>query len=163
MQRLRSWFPHRLAALVLLPVAALVAVPSRGAAADIPPLRSEGPPYFSADIVISVDAEGRSQVAVSITVPYQELEWIQLQASPGPRRLGAGVEFTVVFESKRQAVLSGDAWDRRLVVGDANATRGMNAAVLEKLKTRSEVPRALLACKNCHTDEVDSVMHSAQL
>src|SRR5213594_1339181 len=111
-----------------VPIALLVALatawgalPAR--ALDLPPLRSDRPPLFTVDLAFSLDRDQRPGLSVSITVPYQELEWIQLDAAPGGRRLGAGVEFTVVFESKRQAEVPGDSWDRRVVVADANATR----------------------------------------
>jgi GWxTD domain-containing protein len=124
---LRSWFFPRLAALVLLPFAAIGAAPSRGAAAEIAPLRADRPPYFSADIGISVDAEGRSQVAVSITLSYTELQWVKLTGG-----YGAGVEFAVVFQPRGPGRNYGDAWVRRIAVPSFETTRSPNAVILER-------------------------------
>jgi GWxTD domain-containing protein len=126
-QRLRPSFSLRLAALVLLPFAAIGAVPSRGAAMDIPTLRSDRPPYFSADVAISVDAEGRSQVAVSITLPYTELQWVKLTGG-----FGAGAEFAVVFQPRGRGRSYGDAWVRRIAVPSFETTRSPNAVILER-------------------------------
>jgi GWxTD domain-containing protein len=112
-------------------ILALCTLPAGSAGAlDLPPLRSDRPPFFSADIAISLDREQRPALSVSITVPYAELEWIVLE--PHGSRLGAGMEFTVVFESKAKTVVPGDAWERRLVVADYRASRTPNAVVLEK-------------------------------
>ena len=127
MQRLRSWFSYRLAALVLLPVAALGAVPSRGARADIAPLRAEGSPFFSADVSISVDAEGNSVVAVSISLPYAELQWVKLTGG-----YGAGADFSVAFQPHGRGRNYGDAWVRRIAVPSFEATRSPNAVILER-------------------------------
>jgi GWxTD domain-containing protein len=119
---------------IFLPVALSVcaallpAVPAR--AVDLPPLRSDVPPFFTADVVITLDRDQRPALSVSITVPYQELEWIRLQ--PPSERLGAAVELAVVFESRRRAEVPGDAWERRIVVADFAASRARNAVVLEK-------------------------------
>lgn len=127
MQCLRSWFSLRLAALALLPVAAIGAVPSRGAAMDIAPMRADRPPYFSADIAITVDADGRSQVSVSITLPYTELQWVKLTGG-----FGAGAEFSVVFQPRGPGRSYGDAWVRRIAVPSFETTRSPNAVILER-------------------------------
>jgi len=147
-----------------IPTALLVALAtawgaSAARALDLEPLRSDRPPIFTVDLAVSLDRDQHPGLSVSITVPYQELEWIQLDAAPSGRRLGAGVEFTVVFESKRQAVVPGDSWDRRLVVADMNATRGANAVVLEK-RTFSVPPgpcRARITVRDLDSDESASV------
>jgi hypothetical protein len=125
-QRLRSW-PLRLAALVFLPVAATSVAPARGAAMDFPPLRSDSPPYFNAEVAISVDAEGKSQVAVTVTVPYSELQWVKLTGG-----YGAGAEFSVVFQPRGKGRGYGDAWVRRIAVPSFESTRSPNAVVLER-------------------------------
>ena len=107
-----------------------VAVPAL--ALDLPPLRSDRPPFFTADLAISLDRDQRPGLSVSITVPFPELEWVRFDGPAGAPRLGAGVEFTVVFESPKDIELRGDAWERRLVVADFHATRGANSVVLEK-------------------------------
>jgi len=126
----RSTVPVLLVA-VLVVAAASVAVPAPARALDLPPLRSDQPPSFTADLAISLDRDQKPGLSISITVPYQELEWVKVE-SPGGPRLGAGVELTVVFESRRDPSLRGDAWERRMVVADFAGTRGPNNALLEK-------------------------------
>jgi len=133
-QCLRSSFSLRLAALFLLPFAAIGAAPSRGAAMDIAPLRADRPPYFSADVVLSVDADGRSQVSVSITLSYTELQWVKLTGG-----FGAGAEFAVVFQPRGPGRSYGDAWVRRIAVPSFETTRSPNAVILER-KTFSPPP-----------------------
>jgi len=113
--------------LFILPVATIGAAASRGAAMDIPPLRADSPPYFSADVGISVDAEGRSQVSVSITLPYAELQWVKLTGG-----YGAGAEFSVVIQPRGRGRSFGDAWVRRVAVPSFESTRSPNAVILEK-------------------------------
>ena len=127
-QRALSGIPSILVALA----AALGALPAPALALDLPPLRSDRPPFFTADLAISIDRDQRPGFSVSITVPYPELEWVRFDGPAGAQRLGAGVEFTVVFESRKDIELKGDAWERRLVVADFPATRVANSVVLEK-------------------------------
>ncbi|HTG49349.1 MAG TPA: GWxTD domain-containing protein [Gemmatimonadales bacterium] len=127
MQRHRPRFFLRFFASILLPVAAIGAVPSLGAAADVPPLRADRPPFFSADVSISVDAEGRSQAAVSISLAYTELQWVKLTGG-----YGAGAEFAVVFQPRKSTRMYGDAWVRRVAVPSFETTRSPNAVVLER-------------------------------
>ncbi len=101
--------------------------PSCCAAMDFPPLRSDGPPYFTADVAISVDAEAHPALSVSITTPYSELTWVKLA-----RGYGAGAEITVVFEPRGRARTFGDTWERRIAVPSFEATRSPNAALVEK-------------------------------
>jgi len=124
-QRFRRWL--RFAALVFLPVAAICAVAPRGAAMDFPPLRSDSPPYFNAEIAISVDAEGKSQVAVTFTLPYTELQWVKLTGG-----YGGGAQFSVVFQPKGPGRGYGDTWVRRIAVPSYESTRSPNAVVVER-------------------------------
>jgi len=117
----------RLSTLVLAPVAAIGAASSLGAAMDIAPLRSDRPPFFTADIAVSVDADGRPAIAVSITVPYTELQWVKLAHG-----YGTGAEFAVVFEPRSRGRSYGDAWVRRIAVPSFESTRSPTAALLEK-------------------------------
>ena len=149
----RSALPAVSFAALILAIAC-GASPAR--ALDLPPLRSDRPPIFTADLAVSLDRDQRPGLSISITVPYQELEWIRLD---GSHRLGAGVEFTVVFESKRETGVPGDSWDRRLVVADPNATRGPNAAVLEK-RTFALPPgpcRVRIRVRDLDSDEASTV------
>jgi GWxTD domain-containing protein len=102
------------------------------AAENLPPLRGEQLPQFTADLVLSLDSEGRPAMAVSIAVPYQDLQWVR----PGPPqpdgRLAARAELTVVFEPRDRSRLRGDVWERRLVVPGFEASRSPNAALIEK-------------------------------
>ncbi|MBI1796575.1 MAG: GWxTD domain-containing protein [Candidatus Eisenbacteria bacterium] len=123
----RHWLPAIiLAASCTVPVIAVG--PAR--ALDLPPLHSERPPFFSADVAISLDHGQHPALSVSITLPYSELEWILLD--PHQPRLAAGVEFTVVFEARGKTEVPGDAWERRAVVADYRASRRPNAVFLEK-------------------------------
>ncbi len=127
MQRALSWSPLRIAALILLPLAAIGVTSSRGAAGEIAPLRPDRPPYFSADIAISVDSEGRPEITVSVSLPYTELQWVKLQ-----RGYGAGAEFSVVFDPRGPGRSYGEAWLRRIAVPSFETTRSPNATMLEK-------------------------------
>lgn len=93
-----------------------LAAPAR--AIDLPPLRSTEPPFFSADVAIALDSDGRSSLAVTITVPYQELNWLKL-----PHGYGAAVEFSVAVQPAKASRQYGDAWERRVVVASYTATR----------------------------------------
>src|SRR5215510_516088 len=120
----------------LLALAAL-GVSTGARADDVPPLRSAQPPFFSADLSLSLDPDGHPAMGVSVTVPYGELQWIRL-ADTGDRR-AARAQLTVVFEpdsrtrSKRKSSeLGGDVWERRLVVPGFAASRSPNATMVEK-------------------------------
>ena len=103
--------------------ALLCALPTPALALDLPTLRSDRPPYFSADLAISLDRDQKPGLSISITVPYQELEWVRFDGPGGTQRFGAGVEFTVIFETGRGEGLGGDAWERRMVVAEFSQTR----------------------------------------
>lgn len=96
-------------------------------ALDLPPLRSDRPPYFTADVAISIDSEAHPALSVSVTVPYPELQWIRL-----PDRYAAGAEITVVFEPSGDGRLYGDVWEKRLAVGDFASTRAAGMALVER-------------------------------
>jgi GWxTD domain-containing protein len=103
-----------------------VAVGAAGAA-DLPPLRAIQPPYFSADVAISVDSLGRPGVGVSVAIPYGELQWQRV-----PAGFAAGVEITVSLRPGRPGRLFGDVWSRRLAVATFVGTRAQGAAVAER-------------------------------
>jgi GWxTD domain-containing protein len=102
----------------------LLAMPAR--AVDLPPLRPEGPPFFTGDVAISIDSEGRPALSVAITVPYSELQWIRRD-----RGWAAGAEFTVAFEPRHGPGV-GDVWERRLLVADFGLTRSPNTSMVER-------------------------------
>jgi hypothetical protein len=103
-----------------------------GVCADLPPLRADHSPYFSADIVTALDTDGRPALGVSITVPYQELSWVRPTGDPGDTRLAARAEFTIVFDPGKSKALDGDVWERRVVVAGYSAARSPNSVMLEK-------------------------------
>jgi GWxTD domain-containing protein len=114
-----------LAALLLagLPVAA-----RRCVAADLPPLRSTQPPYFTADVSVTIDSTARSSVDVTFTLPYVELNWNKLD-----RGYTAEAGFSVVFEPRDRRRLFGDSWEKRLLVETFDATRnGRNQLVVRR-------------------------------
>lgn len=92
-------------------LAALCGLGSPGHAAEVPPLRALQPPFWSADVAVDVDSAGRSSVGVTITLPYPELSWRQIEGG-----FASAVGFTVEFEPERHGALFGDAWERRLRV-----------------------------------------------
>lgn len=87
-------------------------------AADLPLLRSLQAPYFTADVVVSMDSTARSSVGVTFTVPYAELNWTRAGAG-----YGAGVGFSIAFEPKRRGRLYGDSWERRVLIEAYDQTR----------------------------------------
>src|SRR5438093_963492 len=96
-------------------------------AADVPPLRSDGPPKFTADVVISLHADGRPALGVSVAVPYDALQWLKT-----PKGYAATAEFTVVFEPGQNGAQVGDVWDRSLLVPEFRATVSPVTSVVEK-------------------------------
>lgn len=160
----RRALPALLYALLALAIASGGA-PAPARALDLPPLRSDRPPSFTADLAVSLDREQRPGLSISITVPFHELEWIRLDGPEPKSRHGAGVEFIVVFESKREADLRGDAWERRIVVPDYSNTRGSNAVVLEK-RTFAVPPgdcRVRVVVRDVNSGERSSVQHKFEV
>src|SRR5262245_56050482 len=102
------------------------------AAVEIPPLRPASPPEFAADLVLSVDAEARPVMAITVSVPYPALQWIRLQGAGSAARHGAALELAVSFKPRRGQVLQGDTWERRVVVGSYAATTALRSTVVER-------------------------------
>jgi GWxTD domain-containing protein len=100
---------------------------SSGLAADLPPLRPERSPRFTADALTTVDGEGRPSLSVSITVPYAELQWIK-----SPRGYVAGAQFTLVLEPRHGGHQFGDVWERRLLVSTFQSTNSPNLALTDR-------------------------------
>jgi GWxTD domain-containing protein len=100
-------------------------------ATDLPPLRPETPPYFNADVAVSLDSTGQTALAVTVTVPYSELQWIKVGAG-----FAAGAEFVVVFEPRDAGRQYGDAWERRLVVPDFDQTNSATRVITERRRFR---------------------------
>jgi GWxTD domain-containing protein len=95
-------------------------------AEDLPPMRSEGPPYFTCDVAISLDRDAHPALAVSISLPYSSLDWIRV-----PHGYAAGVALSVAFEPHRAGRIYGDAWERRVSVGEFSTTNSHAASVVE--------------------------------
>ncbi len=115
--------PGRIAALVL----AGSLFGSALHAADLPLLRSDRVPQFTADLVVSLRPDGEPALAVSIVVPYRQLEWLK-----APLGYAAVVEFTVVFEPDHPGAQIGDSWDRPLLVADFSTTVKAGSSVIER-------------------------------
>ncbi len=103
----------------------LLAAPA--AALDERPQRSDRPPYFTADLAISLDAEARPALAVTFTSAYGDLQWVRLSHG-----LAAGLEYTVALVKHDGFPAGGDVWERRVVVADFAATRRPGAALVEE-------------------------------
>jgi GWxTD domain-containing protein len=115
----------RLAPWLVLALLGFSARPSE--ADDLPPLRSAQAPFFSADLAISLDSEGHPALGVTITVPYQDLQWIVVPDAGGRR--AARAELTVVFERDKGHPLYGDVWDRQALVAGYEVSRSSGALV----------------------------------
>ena len=118
--------------LLLPALATLSIVAATARAVEIPPLHSQQPPDFTADLVLSLDAEGHPGMGVAVTVPYQGLQWIR----PGPphpsEHYAAAIEIAVEFEPHGGKQLYGDVWERRLVVGSFDESRAPRAVITER-------------------------------
>lgn len=96
-------------------------------ALDVPPLRPEGFPRFTADVAVSLDPNGHAQVGVTLSLPYRELQW---RKAPGG--YSALAEFVVVFEPREKGLQHGDAWGRELAVRSFDATTSSVLAMIER-------------------------------
>jgi GWxTD domain-containing protein len=101
--------------------------PASSQAVDLPPLRPQGSPEFVADVAISLDADGRPALAVTVSVPHGELQWLRT-----PIGFAAGADLTVVFEPRGKGREYGDSWERRVVVNAFETTNSSMAALVER-------------------------------
>jgi GWxTD domain-containing protein len=124
--------PAPAAPLCLAFLLALALVPAAGAT-NLPPLKPESPPYFNADVAVLLDSTAQTALAVTVTIPYSEFQWIRV--APG---YAAGAEIIVSFEPKRGGRMYGDVWERRLVVNDFPLTNSTTRVVTER--RRFQVP-----------------------
>lgn len=115
----------------LVPIAAATAACAAWAgplrAQDVPPLRSEAAPFFTADVVTSLDDHGNPRLTVGIVVAYDELQWVQV---PGGH--AAAAELSVVFDPGGGRREYGDVWERRLAVAGFDATNSNVSALVER-------------------------------
>lgn len=96
---------------------------------DLPPMRSQGPPLFSADLAISLDAQGHPAVSASVNIPFSQVQWVILP--PGDRR-GAHVEISIAFHRKGKGRMFGDLWERTVAVPTYAASRSPNTSITER-------------------------------
>lgn len=101
--------------------------PVAARAEDLPPMRSENAPYFTCDVAISLDNDAHPALSVAISLPYSSLNWIRV-----PHGFAAGVALTVAFEPHRTGRLYGDAWERRVSVGDFPSTNSHSSSLVER-------------------------------
>ena len=99
--------------------------PSR--ATDLPPLRADQSPLFTADVAVSLDPTGSTNLSVTITLANDELQWLKLGSG-----YGAAAEFTVVIGPKKSGASLGDSWERRLTVGSFESTNSAVASMVER-------------------------------
>jgi GWxTD domain-containing protein len=104
------------------------ALPAGARALDLPPLRSESSPQFTADVAISLDAGGAPALAVSVTVANDELQWVRL----GGATYGAAAEIVIAFDPRGGGPGYGDAWERRLTVEGFGLANSATAAMVER-------------------------------
>jgi GWxTD domain-containing protein len=127
----RRWLPARGFAVLGL-VVILAWLPSVSGAVEIPPLRSGQPPDFTADLVLSLDGEGRPALAVSVAISYVGMQWVRLEDRRSAGRYGAAAEIAVAFEPRKGGRLFGDVWERRIVVESFDDTRAPRAMLVER-------------------------------
>ena len=115
----------RLSALIA--AVGLLLAPGGARALDTPALRPTQPPYFSADVAVTIDTLTHPSVNVTITVPYGELNWSKV-----PQGYAAGVGFTVELQPDRGDRLYGGAWEKRLAIESYAATRSSRNNMLSQ-------------------------------
>ncbi|MGH7742867.1 MAG: hypothetical protein ACRENS_12705, partial [Candidatus Eiseniibacteriota bacterium] len=106
---------------------AIALAPAALSADDLPPMRSESPPLFSCDVAISLDRDARPALSVAVTVPYSSLDWIRV-----PHGFAAGIALSVAFQPHKAGRLYGDAWERRVSVGEFATTNSHSASLVER-------------------------------
>ena len=104
--------------LAILLAAGSLLAPGAARAVDTPALRPVQPPYFSADVAVTIDTLAHTSVNVTITVPYAELNWNKV-----PAGYAAGAGFSVELQPVRGERLYGSAWEKRLAIESYAATR----------------------------------------
>jgi GWxTD domain-containing protein len=124
--------PARLASWLATCLVALAAAGTAGAT-NLPPLRPEAPPYFNADVAVLLDSTGQTALAITVTVPYSELQWVRVAAG-----YAAGAEFVVAFVPVRGGRMYGDVWEKRMVVEEFAPTNSTTRVVTER--RRFQVP-----------------------
>ena len=109
----------------ILLTAGFLLAPAVVRALDTPTLRAVQPPYFSADVAVTIDTLAHPSVSVTITVPYAELNW-----SSVPAGYAAGAGFMVELEPVRGDRLFGDTWEKRLTIQSYAATHSSRSNLI---------------------------------
>ncbi|TMQ48738.1 MAG: hypothetical protein E6K73_11135, partial [Candidatus Eisenbacteria bacterium] len=152
----------RSATLLVLSLASLLSIgnvaPAR--AVDLPPLRGDRSPLFSADVVISLDPEGKPVLSVSGSLPYDELQWIKIAQG-----YASGAEFQVVFEPRARGREYGDVWERRVVVAGFSTTTAAQAAVVERrtFDVRAGRYRVRVSVRDLNSEGVSSAREAIDI
>jgi len=113
--------PAALLAVLLL----VAATPAR--ALDLPTLRSEQSPVFSADLSVSVDPDGTPGISLTVNLAYPELQWLKT-----PDGYAARFEITAIFQPVHGARQYGDAWNRQARVSTFEQTTGYAQTISER-------------------------------
>ena len=120
-------YPSRPLVCALAALGLLLAVPATAAPNDRPSLRSYQPPYFNADLSVSVDSSSHAKVRVIVSVPYPELNWLKSEVG-----FSGGVAFVVELRPQRGVQrLYGDSWERRLRVADYTTSSSVRNQLVE--------------------------------
>lgn len=102
----------------VLGVLALSSPRAAAAATDRPAVRSLQPPYFSADIAVTMDTTSRVRVRVVVSMAYPELSWER-----SGEGYSAGAAYVIELKPDRgPRRLYGDAWEKRVLVTDYKTT-----------------------------------------
>jgi GWxTD domain-containing protein len=127
--RIRLPFPARLARglRTLGIVLAACALPAMARGQDLPSLRSEQSPTFTADVAVAVDPDGTPGLSLTISLTYPDLQWVKLAEGYGAR-----FEMVVVFQPAKGISQQGDAWQRQLRVDDFARTTSYGSSVVER-------------------------------
>ncbi len=113
-----------MAPLLALACAAAAMLPPLRAFAELPTLRAETPPIFSADLSVIRDGEGRPSLVVSVSVPYTELQWVRTE-----RGYAAAAEVTIALDSRRGGRGYGSSRPRHVLLPGYASTRSPNAVL----------------------------------
>lgn len=116
--------PRPMTAALMAAALLLTSIPVQ--TADLPPLRSETRPAFSADIVVSSSGSGPASVSVTIAVPREQLQWLKR-----PSGYAAAAEYAVVFHPGGRGRDHGDLWERHYGAPDFASTGATGPAFLE--------------------------------
>ncbi len=97
------------------------------ASSERPALRSLQPPYFSADVAVTMDSTSRARVRIIVSLPYPELNWERTGEG-----YSAGAAYVVELKPERGPKrLYGDSWEKRLLIIDYGSTVSQRNQLVE--------------------------------